>query len=267
MHARVNRDELEPALAAHAPVGEDGPLVLELLHTELDAELAARAAWSAQIDEAEEFVRRARWIIVSETAAVSGGGGNARRASRPAAPAAVPSYRPLLPSPLDERRAALRATPRERPPPLLAPAHRAIVASGRECAVDALTDAALRLESRKADIDLALSFARGYSDPDAGAEVPVPRRWAPAPLPATPRRWARPEAAVDRGNGRSMRELREAFCAEVQQQHQPPSQRWPQRAASSSGRQRRPSAESPTLAELRARMGALDAARRDLSSC
>ena len=258
MHARVNRDEL----AAHAPVGD--PLVLELLHTELDAELAARAAWSAQIDEAEEFVRRARWIIVSETAAVSGGGGNARRASRPAAPAAVPSYTPLLPSPLDERRAALRAIPRERPPPLLAPAHRVIVASGRERAVDALTDAALRLESRKADIDLALSFARGYSDPDAGAEVPVPRRWAPAPLPATPRRWARPEAAVDRGNGRSMRELREAFCAEV---HQPPSQRWPQRAASSSGRQRRPSAESPTLVELRARMGALDAARRDLSSC
>ena len=258
MHARVNRDEL----AAHAPVGE--PLVLELLHTELDAELAARAAWSAQIDEAEEFVRRARWIIVSETAAVSGGGGNARRASRPAAPAAVPSYTPLLPSPLDERRAALRAIPRERPPPLLAPAHRVIVASGRERAVDALTDAALRLESRKADIDLALSFARGYSDPDAVAEVPVPRRWAPAPLPATPRRWARPEAAVDRGNGRSMRELREAFCAEV---HQPPSQRWPQRAASSSGRQRRPSAESPTLVELRARMGALDAARRDLSSC
>lgn len=257
MHARVNRDEL----AAHAPVGD--PLVLELLHTELDAELAARAAWSAQIDEAEEFVRRARWIIVSETAAVSGGGGNARRASRPAAPAAVPSYTPLLPSPL-ERRAALRATPRERPPPLLAPAHRVIVASGRERAVDALTDAALRLESRKANIDLALSFARGYSDPDAGAEVPVPRRWAPAPLPATPRRWARPEAAVDRGNGRSMRELREAFCAEV---HQPPSQRWPQRAASSSGRQRRPSAESPTLVELRARMGALDAARRDLSSC
>lgn len=260
MHARVNRAEL----AAHAPVGEDGPLVLELLHTELDAELAARAAWSAQIDEAEEFVRRARWIIVSETAAVSGGGGNARRASRPAAPAAVPSYTPLLPSPLDERRAALRATPRERPPPLLAPAHRAIVASGRERAVDALTDAALRLESRNADIDLALSFARGYSDPDAGAQAPVPRRWAPAPLPATPQRWARPEAAVDRGNGRSMRELREAFCAEV---HQPPSQRWPQRAASSSGRQRRPSAESPTLAELRARMGALEAARRDLSSC